>query len=117
MRRSFTDNFEVCLTRVAEREPTVRAFAWIDPERVRRTAARDIHGPLTGVLIGIKDVIDTSGIPTENGSALFRGRVPERSAKIVDRLNRAGAVMLGKTVTAEMAYLAPGPTRNPWNIQ
>lgn len=75
------------------------------------------RGPwgLKGVPVGIKDVIDTEGIPTENGSALHAGRVHERSAAVVVNLERAGFTVLGKTVTAELALFPPGPTRNPWN--
>jgi Asp-tRNA(Asn)/Glu-tRNA(Gln) amidotransferase A subunit family amidase len=98
---------EDCLRRIDEWEPRVRAWAWLD--RVRATG-------LEGVPVGIKDVIDTEGIPTENGSALHTGRVPERSAEVVVNLERAGFSVLGKTVTAELAFFQPGPTRNPWNL-
>ncbi len=67
--------------------------------------------------IGVKDVFDTAGIPTENGSALFHGRVPERSSDAVRALESAGAVVIGKTVTAELAFLKPGPTRNPYDLR
>jgi Asp-tRNA(Asn)/Glu-tRNA(Gln) amidotransferase A subunit family amidase len=73
-------------------------------------------GRLEGIPIGVKDIFDTAGIPTENGSALFAGRVPDASSAVVRTAERAGAIMLGKTVTAELAYLTPGPTRNPWDI-
>ena len=64
----------------------------------------------------MKDIFDTAGIPTENGSALFRGRVPERSSEPVRALEAAGAIVIGKTVTAELAFLEPGPTRNPYGL-
>ncbi|MEA2626995.1 MAG: hypothetical protein QOD06_3040 [Candidatus Binatota bacterium] len=67
--------------------------------------------------IGVKDVFDTAGIPTENGSALFRGRVPERSSDVVRALESAGAIVVGKTITAELAFLTPGPTRNPYDLR
>jgi len=63
----------------------------------------------------VKDVFDTAGIPTEYGSPIFAGRVPDDSAAAVERLEAAGAIVFGKTVTAELAYFAPGPTTNPWN--
>ena len=66
--------------------------------------------------VGVKDIFDTAGIPTENGSALFRGRVPERSSDIVRALEAAGAIVVGKTITAELAFLTPGPTRNPYDL-
>jgi Asp-tRNA(Asn)/Glu-tRNA(Gln) amidotransferase A subunit family amidase len=100
---------------IAEREPEVRAFAWLDLERARRLAALAAPGPLRGSWVGIKDIIDTAGIPTERGSALFAGRVPERSATVVDRIEAAGGIVAGKTVTAELASFTPGPTTNPWN--
>ena len=73
-------------------------------------------GLLHGVPIGVKDIFDTAGIPTENGSALFRGRVPERSSAVVHALEAAGAIVVGKTVTAELAFLTPGVTRNPYDL-
>jgi Asp-tRNA(Asn)/Glu-tRNA(Gln) amidotransferase A subunit family amidase len=64
----------------------------------------------------VKDVFDTAGIPTECGTTLLAGRVPERSARTVEAIEEAGGFVLGKTVTAELAFAAPGPTRNPWNF-
>lgn len=112
---------EASLKRYDEQEPTVHAFAWLDPRRALRladaadeaTRAGGELGLLHGVPIGIKDIFDTAGVPTENGSALFAGRVPDRNAAVVDALERAGAIALGKTVTAELAFYYPGPTRNP----
>ncbi len=63
--------------------------------------------------VAVKDIFDTAGIPTENGSALFRGRVPTTSAAVVTNVERAGAIVIGKTVTAELAFYHPGPTTNP----
>ncbi len=107
-----------CLERIARIDPWLRAFAWLDPERALRLARESDRaaapGALRGVPVAVKDVIDTAGIPTEHGSALFAGRVPARSATIVTRLEDAGAIMLGKTVTAELAYMHPGPTVNPY---
>jgi Asp-tRNA(Asn)/Glu-tRNA(Gln) amidotransferase A subunit family amidase len=102
-------------------EPDLHAFAWVDPNVVR-TAAReadtieaDPGRPLHGVPVGIKDVFDTAGVPTEYGSLLFKGRIPSKDALAVARLVAAGAIVFGKTITAELAYFAPGPTTNPWN--
>ena len=67
--------------------------------------------------IGVKDVFDTASVPTEHGSALFRGRVPDRSAEVVRSLEAAGAIVIGKTITAELAFLHPGPTRNPYDLE
>jgi Asp-tRNA(Asn)/Glu-tRNA(Gln) amidotransferase A subunit family amidase len=70
---------------------------------------------LHGVPVGLKDIIDTADMPTENGTVLHQGRAPREDAAVVSMLRAAGAVMLGKTVTTECAYFSPGKTRNPWN--
>ena len=70
-------------------------------------------GPLHGVPVGIKDIIDTADMPTEDGTVLHAGRRPRADAAVVQRLRAAGAVILGKTVTTELAVYAPGKTRNP----
>jgi len=120
---SSTGLVERALRRYAETEPTIHAFAWLDEERAKRLATSSDErrrsgapvGRLEGIPIGVKDIFDTAGLPTENGSALFEGRVPEKSAAVVRAAESAGAIVLGKTITAELAYLTPGPTRNPWD--
>ena len=110
-----------CLDRVAEREPAVQAWAHLDPDyALAQAKARDTElqsgrgiGPLHGVPIGVKDIFDTSDFATENGSPIFAGRRPEKDAACVARLREAGAVILGKTVTTELALLNPARTRNP----
>ncbi|UUX49349.1 amidase [Nisaea acidiphila] len=112
-----------CLDRVAERDETVRAWAFLDPELALANArAADASraagytlGPLHGVPVGIKDVIETADMPTENGSDLFRGQRTGRDADCVARLRNAGAVIMGKTVTTELANQTPSKTRNPHN--
>jgi amidase len=109
-----------CLERIAAREPAIHAFANVDPALALRQA-RELdrgpsRGPLHGVAIGIKDVIDTIGLPTEMGSPIYRGYRPACDAACVALLRAAGAVILGKTVTAEFAGMAPGPTLNPHNF-
>jgi aspartyl-tRNA(Asn)/glutamyl-tRNA(Gln) amidotransferase subunit A len=107
--------------RVRARDDELQAFTWFDRDDVLRQAddldtvraAGVPPGPLHGVPVAIKDVIDTAGIPTRNGTPLDEGRVPTKDAAVVGRLRTAGAVILGKTVTAELAYFTPGPTRNP----
>jgi len=114
---------EAHLARIAADEDRVRAWAWHDPGYVRAQAqeldAWRSHGRPTGALHGvpvaIKDIIDTVKIPTENGCALDAGRVPIRDAVVVSRLKQAGALLMGKTATTELAYLDPAPTRNPIN--
>jgi Asp-tRNA(Asn)/Glu-tRNA(Gln) amidotransferase A subunit family amidase len=110
-----------CLERIAAREAEVEAWAHIDPDyaldQARRadSAHREgaAQGPLHGVPVGIKDIYDTCDLPTENGTPLLAGRRPTDDATVVARLREAGAVILGKTVTTELAYYAPGKTRNP----
>jgi len=110
---------DAALDRYLATEPAIHAFAWLDRERARRIAGeRDNEPPrgiLHGVPVAVKDIYDTAGIPTEHGSRLFAGRVPDRSADVVAALESAGAIVIGKTVTAELAYYAPGPTRNPYD--
>lgn len=110
-----------CLARIGRLDPVVRAWAWVDAgdalEQARRldrwrSEGRPL-GPLHGLPVGLKDVIDTKGIPTENGTPIDAGRVPSEDAWIVARLRAAGAVILGKTVTTECAFMHPGQTRNP----
>jgi Asp-tRNA(Asn)/Glu-tRNA(Gln) amidotransferase A subunit family amidase len=112
---------EDCIARIAAREETVQAWAWFDAEHALEQARRlDAYrgtgralGPLHGLPVALKDIVDTVRIPTENGCALDRGRVPMRDAYVVERLKQAGAIIMGKTVTTELAFLHPGKTRNP----
>ena len=112
---------EACLAQIEAREPAVQAWQFLDRQHALLQAemadeahrAGRPHGPLHGVPIGIKDVFDTRDLPTENGCALHAGRTPRRDAAAVALLREAGAVILGKTVTTELAYYAPGKTRNP----
>jgi Asp-tRNA(Asn)/Glu-tRNA(Gln) amidotransferase A subunit family amidase len=117
---SSAELIEVCLERYGATESRLHAFAWLDPDRARRLArerdAQEPRGLLHGVPVGVKDIFDTAGVPTESGSALFRGRVPERSAEVVRALEASGAIVVGKTITAELAFLEPGPTRNPYDL-
>jgi Asp-tRNA(Asn)/Glu-tRNA(Gln) amidotransferase A subunit family amidase len=112
-----------CLERISKLEPSIQAWAFLDQERAieQAKAADDLRregkgvGPLHGVPVGIKDIIDTADMPTENGCAAFKGRQPRNDAACVTALRRAGAVILGKTVTTEMATQVPSRTRNPVN--
>lgn len=111
------------LKRVEAVEPTVQAWAWLDSDHVMKEAARldalratgRPVGPLHGMPVALKDVIDTRGIPTECGTPLEAGRVPREDAAVVERLRAAGALIMGKTVTTELAFLHPSKTRNPAN--
>lgn len=110
-----------CLDRVEACEGDVHAFAHLDPDYALAQArkADDMRregkgvGPLTGVPIGIKDIIDTADMPTEHGFAAFKGRHPDKDACLVSQLRSAGAVILGKTVTSPLANPGTIKTRNP----
>ena len=109
------------LARVDAVEPEVRAWVALDRERLlAQAAAADAAGPggpLHGWPVGLKDIVDTADFPTENGSVLHAGRQPAEDAVLVRRLKRAGAIVMGKTVTTELATYAPGPTRNPHDLR
>lgn len=102
---------EACLDRIAAREPTVRAFAHLDPALARAAPARG--GPLAGLPVGVKDVLDTADQPSQYGSPIWAGHRPRADAFAVARTRDAGGVILGKTVTTEFATRHPGPTSNP----
>jgi Asp-tRNA(Asn)/Glu-tRNA(Gln) amidotransferase A subunit family amidase len=112
-----------CLARIEELDARLKAWAFIDRARALEQAkAADAErrtgkgvGALHGVPVGIKDIIDTADMPTENGSAVFKGRQPRSDAAVVAALRAAGAVIMGKTVTTELATLTPAVTRNPVN--
>lgn len=120
---SSEDLVQACIEHIQAREPEVQAWAFFDPEhalgQARRAdewrAAGKPLGLLHGVPVGIKDIIDTGDMPTEDGTPLHAGRAPWHDAKVVDLLRAAGAVIMGKTVTTELATYFPGKTRNPHN--
>jgi Asp-tRNA(Asn)/Glu-tRNA(Gln) amidotransferase A subunit family amidase len=114
-----------CLEKINQIEDTVGAWAHLDPEfalNQARAADKMIRegrplGQLHGVPVGIKDIIDTEGLPTENGTVLHAGRRPRYDATVVSNLRINGAVIIGKTVTTELAVYFPGKTRNPHNLK
>src|SRR5690606_362945 len=124
-RLSAVELTEACLARIEAREGEVRAWASLGPEHAlrqargadaARTRGRPL-GPLHGLPVGVKDIIDTADMPTENGTVLHAGRRPRQDATLVSLLRAAGAVILGKTVTTELAVYAPNKTRNPHNLE
>ncbi|CAH2903488.1 MAG: amidase [uncultured Paraburkholderia sp.] len=94
-------------------QASLHAFCYL-PDAARVNAA-DVASPLAGVPVAVKDVIDTADMPTEFNSLAYKGRRPERDARVVARLRAAGASIIGKTVTTEFAWRKPGATVNPWN--
>ncbi len=106
-----------CLARVADQEPVVQAWTNFDPDaalaQARALDRATTRGPLHGLPIGVKDVLDTFDMPTEMGSPIYRGNRPPADAACVALVRAAGAVILGKTVTCEFAGVTAGPTTNP----
>ena len=117
-------NMRASLERIKALEPDVRAFAHFDAAAALASAERadaqralgDPPGPLHGLPVAVKDIIDTADFPTEHGGEIFLGRRPKRDATIVKRLRAAGAIVIGKTVTSQYALFVPGPTRNPCDL-
>src|SRR5262250_1930565 len=118
---SAEDYTRACLDRIEAVDGEIKAFAHLDREHAlaqarkldeRRLAGHPL-GPLHGIPVAIKDIIDTADYPTELGSPLAAGRRTRHDATVVAKLRAAGAVIIGKTVTTEFAYFHPGPTRNP----
>jgi len=110
------DLTEALLARITEREPAVRAFTHFDADYARKSAASAPPGPLHGLPVGIKDVLDTADMPSEYGSPIWQGWRPKADAAAVAWARGAGAVFYGKTVTTEFATRKPGPTANPANM-
>ncbi len=112
---------EALLARIESEEPRVQAWTALDPDYALRQAdavdalrkSGQPIGPLHGLPVGVKDIVDTKDLPTECGIAAYAGRRPSHDAALVDRLRAAGAIVLGKTVTTEHALFTPNKTRNP----
>lgn len=108
------------LERITAADAMVGAWAFLDAglamERARAADRAPRKGQsLAGIAVGVKDIIATAGMPTEMGSPVFAGNRPQQDARVLERMEAAGAFALGKTVTAELAFMEPGKTRNPWN--
>lgn len=116
---SSSELVQACLDRISERDSAVQAWAYLDAEQALSQAAecdnQEARSPLHGVPVGIKDIIDTVDMPTCYGSLAYAGHQPQQDAECIRLLKQAGAVIMGKTVTTEFAFYAPGPTANPHN--
>ncbi len=114
-----------CSARIQALDESVSAWAHFDPEyalmqaraadQYRQTGA--VLGPLHGIPVAVKDIFDTEDMPTEYGSRLHAGHTPGHDAAAVAQLRQAGAIIMGKTVTAELAVMTPGKTTNPHDPQ
>ncbi len=113
-----------CLDRVKSLEPDIKAWAYLDSDLAIKQAEQaddradrgEPIGPLNGIPVGIKDIIDTADMPTVCGSPIFVDNRPSEDAGCIAALRAAGAVIMGKTVTTELANMTPGPTCNPRNM-
>ncbi len=122
---------EAVLRQIERANPAINAFVTIVAEQSlasaresdRRFAEGCVRGPLDGIPLGIKDLSETAGVRTTRGSRVYEHHVPDHDAPVVERMKRAGAVILGKTNTPEFGWKSPtdhplfGPTRNPWNLE
>ncbi len=125
------DLVELHLQKIEQLNGQLNAFVTITPDAAKKAAeaaeteirAGKYRGPLHGIPIGIKDIIDTKGIRTTIGSSIFQDNIPAQDATVVKRLRKAGAVLIGKTNTHEFALgvttnnVHYGPTRNPWDLE
>ena len=119
------DLLEACLARIEELDDRLRAWVAVDPAGARATArereaearAGRVRGPLHGVPVGVKDIIDVGGMATTGGARPWAHTRPATDATVVARLRAAGAVIVGKTATTEFAYRDPAPTGNPWHLE
>ena len=114
---------QALLSRINALEKDVQAWQWLDQPRVLALAAEAdradspmrVAHPLHAIPIAVKDIFYTAGIPTEMGCRAYAGYIPDETADVVARLEFAGGIMFGKTVTTEAAFMLPAKTRNPWN--
>lgn len=113
---------EHCLERIELLDADLKAWVRVDADGARREAVRQKElldggtdlGPLQGIPLGIKDIFDVASWPTEAGSPLLAGHVVDEDSAVVTRLRQQGAILLGKTVTTEFAFIDPAATGNPW---
>ena len=117
------DLVQACLDRIDQVDGEIEAWAHLKPDYAldqarmldaQRQAGGPV-GPLHGIPVAIKDIFDTESLPTENGTVLDSGRQPMKDCRVVSLLEEAGAVIMGKTVSTELAVLGPGKTKNPHN--
>ncbi|MEZ5851816.1 MAG: amidase [Hyphomicrobiaceae bacterium] len=114
---------KACLDQISARDADIEAWAHLDPDHAleqaraadRYRASGRALGTLHGLPVGIKDIIDTADMPTEHNCAIFKGRQPDKDAACVSAIRAAGGIIMGKTVTTELANTNPSKTKNPHN--
>jgi aspartyl-tRNA(Asn)/glutamyl-tRNA(Gln) amidotransferase subunit A len=119
------DVLNQCLQRTDIYEEKIKAWVYLDREGAFEQAekltaelkAGQNRGPLHGIPIGIKDVIDVFDMPTAAGSKLWANSIAREDADLVKKLRQAGAIIMGKLSTTQYASFDPSPTRNPWNLE
>lgn len=124
-RSSCEDVLQTCLSRIVEWDSEIHAWVLVDREGALNQAreldtelqAGRCRGPLHGIPVGIKDIVDVAGLPTAAGFRPWAERIAEDDATVVKRLREAGAVIVGKTVSTQFACFDPPATRNPWNLE
>jgi Asp-tRNA(Asn)/Glu-tRNA(Gln) amidotransferase A subunit family amidase len=115
------DLVQDCLARMQATDGAIQAWAHLDETQAldQARALDELRrngrplGPLHGIPVGIKDILDTADMPTEYGSPIHAGHRPAEDATGIAKLREAGAVIMGKTVTTEFAFMSPGKTTNP----
>ena len=116
---------EGCLEQINARDPEIKAFVTLQPDEARRLADKSSQrwannqqlSVIDGMPIGIKDLLETSDMPTQMGCEAYKGFSPGNDNALVSALRDAGAIILGKTVTAELGGSHPGPTKNPFDLE
>ncbi len=114
---------QACLDRIKDTDDAIKAWVFLDPQAALAQAAECDRirkagmatGPLHGIPVGLKDIIDTAKMPTQRGTPIFKDRQTDHVARLVEHLREAGAVIMGKTVTTELAFVHANETRNPHN--
>jgi Asp-tRNA(Asn)/Glu-tRNA(Gln) amidotransferase A subunit family amidase len=109
------DFLQVCFDRANEAEPVLRAF--VSRASLGSMAQQIKAGPLSGIPIAVKDIVNTVDLPTTNGSPIYKDKTPSEDAAIVKKIRSLGGIIFGKSVTTEFAWRNPGPTTNPVNAE
>jgi Asp-tRNA(Asn)/Glu-tRNA(Gln) amidotransferase A subunit family amidase len=107
---------DACLRQIDAQDAGVRAWVHVDREGARKRTEEVLSGPLAGVPVGMKDIFDVAGMPTQLGAGPWALSHPAQDSTVAARLRAAGAIILGKTTTTPFAYSDPSPAHNPWNL-